>query len=402
MLNIWENIDIPPYIRIVDAVEKRAANYIVTTHAGNLTDLFHELEGALDTEIFSDISDRPERPASRTGNPTEYYQYVDGEEDFKQFVDDSGMIHPFIIYTPKAENADEFNFELAEIEYDEIVDSLVDSRAASFSVLDYKKEHINIYPTKDKDGFPIGVFVSEASIGFTGNFEMYFKYNLFKSNVFWAYAKGNLDLEIPLHVSFAGMQLKEEKDIPVFELMPIFTVFGVGPFVVPVVIRRGVVFKFSGAINGNVSFMVPLYCNTNFNVGPSYWNNTWSCYHDVNWHAGVHTDKLSFTPSANMSVTGKTGLYMHIGAYLGSAIGPFIEVGPQAMVEANAGLAGKDIYYNTKGSVSLGGSVGAEIKLGTFNLGKAAIPFEFKSWELWNKELKFNAEDLLKSGSADY
>lgn len=139
VLNIWENIDIPPYIRIVDAVEKRAANYIVTTHAGNLTDLFHELEGALDTEIFSDISDRPDRPASRTGNPTEYYQYVDGEEDFKQFVDDSGMIHPFIIYTPKAENADEFNFELAEIEYDEIVDSLVDSRAASFSVLDNKR-----------------------------------------------------------------------------------------------------------------------------------------------------------------------------------------------------------------------------------------------------------------------
>lgn len=112
---------------------------------------------------------------------------------------------------------------------------------------------------------------------------MYFKYNLFKSNVFWAYAKGNLDLEIPHHVSFAGMQIKEEKDIPVFELMPIFTVFGVGPFVVPIVIRRGVVFKFSGAINGNLSFMVPLYCNTSFNICRVLDIKKWNCPVHIQW-----------------------------------------------------------------------------------------------------------------------
>ena len=406
VLNIWENIDCPPYIRIVDAVEKRAANYIVTTHEGYLTDLFLKLEGALSTELFSDISDRPERLASRTGNPREFYQYVDGEEDFTQFVDDSGMIHPFIVYTQNTESTDEFSYKLAETEYDDIVDSIIESKAvsvsAAFSVVDYKMDHFNIHPKKDKDGFPIGIFVSEASIGAKLDIELYFQYNVFKSNRFWAKTKGSLNLDIPLHVSFAGVQFNEEKEIPVFELMPIFTGFAIGPFVVPVVIRRGVVFKYSGAINGNISFMVPIYCNSNFAIGPMYDNSQWSCFKEFNWNAGIHPDKLTATPSASLSMQGKAGLYVHVGAYLGSAIGPFFEIGPQAIVQGNAGLAGKEIYFNTKGSVSLGGSVGAEIKLWKFNLGKAAFPFSVKSWELWNKELKFKAEDLLKSGSTGY
>ena len=406
VLNIWENIGLPPYIRIVDAVEKRSANYIVTTHSGNMTDLFVKLEGGLSTELFSDISDRPHRLVSRTGNPEDDHQYVDGEEDFKQFVDDSGMIHPFIIYQPKTENSDEFTYDLAETEYDEIIDSFVDSKAASrsvvFSIINYKKEHINIHPKKNKDGFPIGIFVSEGSLEAKLNIELYFKYNLFKSNCFWAKTRGSLNLDIPLHVSIAGMQLKEEKDIPLFELMPIFTGFAIGPFVVPIVIRRGIVFKYSGEINGNISFMAPIYCNSNFAIGPMYDNYHWSSFKEFNWHAGIYTNKLTATPSASLSMKGKVGVYIHAGAYFGSAIGPFFEVGPQAVVEGNAGLAGKEVYFNTKGTISIGGSVGAEIKLWKFNLGKAALPFSIKSLDLWNESLKFNAENLLKVGSTDY
>ena len=47
VLNIWQNIDCPPYIRVVDAAEKTPSGYIVTTHAGSMGDLFHTFEGCL-------------------------------------------------------------------------------------------------------------------------------------------------------------------------------------------------------------------------------------------------------------------------------------------------------------------------------------------------------------------
>ena len=61
VLNIWENIDCPPYIRVIDAVKRTSSGYIVTTQAGSIANLFESLQGCFDTELFSDISDRPER-----------------------------------------------------------------------------------------------------------------------------------------------------------------------------------------------------------------------------------------------------------------------------------------------------------------------------------------------------
>ena len=45
VLNIWENIGCPPYIRVVNAVERTSSGYIVTTQAGSIANLFESLQG---------------------------------------------------------------------------------------------------------------------------------------------------------------------------------------------------------------------------------------------------------------------------------------------------------------------------------------------------------------------
>lgn len=400
VLNIWENIDVPPYIRVVDAVEKHAENYVVTTHEGQMTDLFLKFSGALDTELFSDISDRPERLVSRNGTRAGDIQYVDHEEDFEQFVDDSGKIHPFIIYTKDAENPDKFNYELSEIEYDERVDSIIGSRvSAFFSIVDYKKEHINIYPLKDEKGSPFGMYVKDASLECKINLELFFQYNVFSSNRFWAKTKGNLNIDIPLHVQFEEMEFKEKKEIPVAELQEIKTGFFIAFFYVPITIKPSIVFKYSADIKGKVSLMIPIECNANFTFGPMYDNSQWSCYKDFGWYAGIDKEKFAANSSASFSMESKAGLYLKVGAYLGSAFGPFFEMGPQASVEAKANLLGQQVSFNTKGTVSLGGSVGAEIKVWKFNLGKASLPFSLLSRDLWNQSFKFNLEDAFNGST---
>ncbi len=400
VLNIWEDIDCPPYIRVVNAVERTSSGYIVTTQEGSIADLFESLEGCFDTELFSDNSNRPERSLTRS-DAMDDYQYVDDEEDFKQFVDDEGKIHPFILYTPDEETPNEYDYSLAEKEYDEMTDSILLTRGISWGktwhLLNINKDRINIYPKKDKDGSPIGVFVTDASLKAQANLEVYFQINIFEKNRFWAKMDGNVSIDAPIHFRFAGMQLKEEKNFPVFEFSPICTAFAIGPFVIPVIFRNGFIFKCSGSINGNLSMMLPFHYDASFQAGPKYEGGRWSNFNNFEWHAGINYDKLSAVPSATLSLDGGIGFYLHSGAYFGSAIGPYVEVGPQAKVGANASLAGNDVIFNTKGSVGIGGEVGAEIKIWKFDLGKAAIPFSIKSKELWNVDLRFSVNDIINA-----
>lgn len=400
VLNIWEDIDCPPYIRVVNAVERTYSGYIVTTQEGSIADLFESLEGCFDTELFSDNSNRPERSLTRS-DAMDDYQYVDDEEDFKQFVDGEGKIHPFILYTPDEETPNEYDYSLAEKEYDEMTDSILVTRGISWGktwhLLNINKDRINIYPKKDKDGSPIGVFVTDASLKAQANLEVYFQINIFEKNRFWAKMDGNVSIDAPIHFRFAGMQLKEEKNFPVFEFSPICTAFAIGPFVIPVIFRNGFIFKCSGSINGNLSMMLPFHYDASFQAGPKYEGGRWSNFNNFEWHAGINYDKLSAVPSATLSLDGGIGFYLHSGAYFGSAIGPYVEVGPQAKVGANASLAGNEVIFNTKGSVGIGGEVGAEIKIWKFDLGKAAIPFSIKSKELWNVDLRFSVNDIINA-----
>ena len=401
VLNIWENIDCPPYIRVVDEVERTSSGYIVTTQSGSIADLFENLEGCFDTELFSDNSSRPERKLSRSDAIINDYEYVDDEEDFKQFVDDEGKIHPFILYTPDDENPEEYEYSLAEKEYEEMTDSILVTRLAPWSktwhLLDINKDKINIYPKKDKDGNPIGVFVADAKLKAKANLEIYFQINLFKTNRFWAKMDGDVSIDAPIHLKFSGIQFKEEKSYPVFEITPICTAFAIGPFVIPVIFRNGLVFKCSGSINGNLSMMLPFHYDASFQAGPKYDGGKWSNFNNFDWHAGINYDKLTAVPSATMSLTGSVGFYLHSGAYFGSAIGPFLEVGPQAKIGANAGITGNEVIFNTQGSVGIGGSAGAEIKIWKFDLGKAAIPFSIKSKKLWDVDLRFSVKDIINN-----
>ena len=400
-LNTWENIDRPPYIRVVDAVERSASGNIVTTHAGNIGDLFHSIEGCFDTELFSDISDRPDRPDTRSGNMSDDYQYIDSEEDFVQFVDDDGKIHPFITYSQSKENPDVYEYQLAEHEYDEMIDSMLATKLSPWSttwhIIDSKTEHINIYPKRDENSYPIGIFVADASVEFKADMEIYFQFNITTSNRFWAKMSGGVKIDAPIHLRFAGKQLQAEKEIPVFEFTPIFTAFAIGPFVIPVVIRNGFIFKYYGSINANLSMMIPFYYNASFETGPVYDEGKWSYFHEFDWNAGINYDKLTVLPAANLSLEAGTGFYFHTGAYLGSAVGPFFEIGPQAKVAANAALSGNEVFFNTKGELSIGGNIGAEIKVWKFDLGKVKFPYTVASKELWNFDLRFQQEDIINS-----
>ena len=143
--------------------------------------------------------------------------------------------------------------------------------------------------------------------------------------------------------------------------------------------------------------MLPFHYDASFQAGPKYEGGRWSNFNNFEWHAGINYDKLSAVPSATLSLDGGIGFYLHSGAYFGSAIGPYVEVGPQAKVGANASLAGNEVIFNTKGSVGIGGEVGAEIKIWKFDLGKAAIPFSIKSKELWNVDLRFSVNDIINA-----
>ena len=398
-LNIWENIDCPPYIRVVDAVERTASGYIVTTHEGHLGDLLQSFEGCFDTELFSDVADRPVRLAKRSSNKEDHYQYVDSEEDFEQFVDDEGKIHPFIIYSPSADDPEEYDYTLAEHKYDEMLDSMLQTRLVSWDktwhLINKKKEHINIYPERDEKGDPVGIFVSEANLEIKADLEIYFQLNVFESNRFWAKLSGGVDIDAPIHLRFGGKQLKKEKEIPVFEFTPVFTAFALGPFVVPVVIRNGFIFKYSGAIDANLSMMVPFYYKANFETGPKYEGGQWGSFKGFDWHAGINYEKLAVAPAATLSLEAGAGFYFHTGAYFGGAFGPYFEIGPQAEVSANAALAGNNVLFNTSGSVSIGGEVGAEIKIWKFDLGKKKISYKVAEKDLWDIDLRFDQKDII-------
>lgn len=400
VLNIWEDIDRPPYIRVVDDVEKTAGGYIVTTRPGNIGDVFYSLDACLDTELYSDITERPERTETRTGTLEDDYKYIDDPEDFEQFVEESGKIHPFIYYEPN-EGTDSFDYELAEETYDEMVDSMLDSKGISWkknwTIIDTKMEHINILPKKDENSSPIGFFVNDASIAMRANIELYFQFNLTKSNKFWAKLDGNFDARVPLHFSFAGKQLRTEKEVPVCEFSPIFTAFSIGPFVIPVMIRHGFIFKCYASMDANLSFMIPFYYNASFQAGPKYENGKWSSLAHYESQKGINFEEMKTFPSSTLSLSGTVGFFYHIGAYLGDAIGPFFEVGPKASVAANAGLVNNNVMFNTRADIAFGGYVGADIKIWKFNLGKVSIPYSAVSQELWNLDFTFKPDDLMKN-----
>ena len=400
-LNIWENIDRPPYIRVIDAVERTASGYIVTTHEGSMGDLFHTLEGCFNTELFSNISERPVRLASRSGNMVDDYQFIDDEEDFKQFVDEDGKIHPFIIYSQDKDNPQEFDYDLAEFKYDAMTDSMLQTRLASWDktwhIINKRVERINIYPELDENSAPCGIFVADASLEIKADLELFFELNVFESNRFWAKLSGGFNIDAPIHLRLKGSQLKKETEIPVFEFTPIFTAFAIGPFVVPVVLRNGFIFKYSCSINANISMMVPFYYNATFETGPKYENGHWSSFKGYDWHAGINYEKFSVLPAANLSLAAGAGFYFHMGAYLGGAFGPYFEIGPQASVSANAGLSGNEVLFNTNGNVSIGGEVGAAIKIWKFDLGKKNIPYKIASKDLWDMDLRFNKDDIVNA-----
>ena len=164
---------------------------------------------------------------------------------------------------------------------------------------------------------------------------------------------------------------------------------------VPVVIRNGFIFKYSGAINANLSMMVPFYYNASFETGPKYENGQWGSFKGFEWHAGINYEKLTVVPSATLSLEAGAGFYFHTGAYLGGAVGSYFEFGPQAEVSANAALSGNEVYFNTNGNVSIGGEVGAEINIWKFDLGKIKIPYKVVSKDLWDVDLRFNKDDIV-------
>lgn len=398
VLNIWQNIDCPPYIRVVDAAEKTPSGYIVTTHAGSMGDLFHTFEGCFDTKLYSKVSRRPDRDDTRSSGGSDEFEYVDDEEDFMQFVEESGKIHPFICYNAKDGDSQEYDYYLAEKVYDKVMDSLLFVKGPSWmknwSIINADVKHLNIYPKRDEDGLPLGLFVHDASFAMKANLEFYFQFNLTTSNRFWTKMDGEIDVDLPLHVRFAGFQYQSEEEMPVLEFMPKFFAFSIGPFVVPVVIRHGFVFKYSAALNGNLSFMVPIHYHSTFQAGPMYDDGQWSSLNRYDHDYGINYDKLTVLPSANLSLKGGIGFYYHMGAYLGSAIGPFVEIGPQSTFTADASVSSNEVAFRSVGKIGIGGNVGAEIKIWKFNLGKASMPFYIKSMDLWNFDFSFDPEDI--------
>ena len=400
-LNIWESIDTPPYIRVVDEVERTASGYKVTTHEGGIEDIFHTLEGCFDTELFSDISDRPVRSNVRSGHPQDETHLVDGEEDFLQFVDDEGKLHPFILYVQDQDDSDKYKYELSEKKYDALTDSVLGTRLVSWDktwhLINVNKNHINIHPEVDKNSAPFGLFVTEGSLELKADLEIYFQLNLIESNRFWAKMSGGINVEAPIHLKLQGVQFKAEKEIPVFEFAPIFTVFSLGPFVLPVVIRNGFIFKSSAEFNGNISMMLPFYYRSSVVTGPKYEDGHWSSFKSFDWNAGINYEKMTVLPTASMSLEAGVGFYFHTGAYLGSVVGPYFEFGPQTEMSANTSVTEHEVLFNTNGSVSLGGEVGAEIKFWKFNLGKAKIPYTVVSKDLWDVNLSFSKEDIVNA-----
>lgn len=393
VLSIWEGIDTPPYIRVVKTAEKTDAGYIVSTEAGNIGDLFLSLRACMDTELFSDISDRPDRPVARALNEGALDEYVDGPEDFEQFVCEDGMIHPFMFYEAKDSAATEYHYQLAEMRYDDMVDDHINSRAFSvdknWTLIDKQIKDINIYPTRKENGVGTGLFVEDGKVSIFADMQLFFEYNFTTSNRFWARLRGDLKAELPLHLSLAGAQLKLDKQVPVFEFTPYCVVFAIGPFPVTVVVRQGIVFRAKANLDTNFSMMVPVIYRNSFQLGPKYDNYKWGTLNSMNQHFGIDENRMEFSPSVGTSLSARTGIYYHIGAYLGSFIGPFFELGPQASISANAAVQGDELHFNSKASIGLGGYVGAEIKIWKWDLGRFEHPFSVVEYKLWDKDYRY-------------
>jgi hypothetical protein len=141
--------------------------------------------------------------------------------------------------------------------------------------------------------------------------------------------------------------------------------------------------------------MVPFYYKASFETGPKYEGGQWGSFKGFDWHAGINYEKLAVAPAATLSLEAGAGFYFHTGAYFGGAFGPYFEIGPQAEVSANAALAGNNVLFNTSGSVSIGGEVGAEIKIWKFDLGKKKISYKVAEKDLWDIDLRFDQKDII-------
>lgn len=64
---------------------------------------------------------------------------------------------------------------------------------------------------------------------------------------------------------------------------------------------------------------------------------------------------------------------------------------------ANASVSGNEVLFHTNGNVSIGGEVGAEIKIWKFDLGKVKKSYQIVSKDVWDVDLRFKTEDIVNS-----
>lgn len=430
VLDIWEDVKCPPYVRLVtDVKDNGNGTTVVTTTRANFTMLFDELDVNLSTAPYYDASKRPTRATTRSGGTSE--EDMVSAADAEQFRD-GNTVHPMVVYTQNDDKT--FTYSLTEKELEAagtrgflgwalnsvkmvvcpwtaVVQAAKQAWNVGSTVYDiFKNQEISYSNQVAKvdlndlkkevaldDYNKIGVKNGKVQAEFALN--IYIKHNKGALQRFETYAQGiaNINADMYFHSKYS----KEFKqNVSLCDLPSKTFLMYIGKVPVTVEVAQNIEFKGRLKVNGKMDATLPIRGIYTCKVGPRFSNCRWSSLLEQNVQE-MEVDYKNFKAEGEASAEAEAGVYYKLSANIYNMVGPYVQVGPyihtnasvKANVKGDEGKYSSNFKFNFNGFYGIGCCVGAHIKTPWFDV---------KSWDgpqfdLVKKNMDLDSVDVSSS-----
>lgn len=370
---IWRTIDTAPFIRIVKGVRDMGNELELTTVAGDMGDMFSDLDIQMNTELFVNPDAPTPQPLSKADNA------VPGV-NFNRYTDSKGVLHPAVIIV-------EGDTEVRGTTHRCYTAEELMAEDASFKILDFHLKNVNVnIPLLEHSKFFIQNFYfdveSSLNIGVTVK---KFKLKKFETSI-----SGHVGTGLTAGVAVMSENKLLEKQYNLVSFPSYTAVFWVGVIPVAIQLNSGVKlvneaqFSAQGSISSTVSF------SADYKEGVAYHNGSWSPVNSASSSASAELNKVETA----ISGSAKTGVYLYADMLLYGCVGPELALGPAVTANVKAAFVSQDqknkIKLSTTGAVDLGGKVGAKLKIWKWTVKSWDTSFSFWKKNLWNVEKTYD------------
>lgn len=371
-VTIWRTVDTAPFIRNVIATKEQGDRLILTTVSGDLGDVLGDCDMELDTEIFVDFSQS--RLMSRGGTMTDNYN---------RYVDTDGIIHPAVIILE--EEGDEGMVDAAsrssrsgKVYYtaEDIAKSNADFRIINVNTTlkDFSKDF------KDGDS-KLTLYIKDTNVKAVAGLRINISTKWFSLKKFECAAYGDFGLGFTSGIE-ASHTFEAEKEETIAKFNCFTAVFWVGPVPIAITSDAGILFKANAELTASCHFEARTEFNAGYDTGV-YYSGSWYARNTAKADA-----KAYFTVVEPLAVEAKAsaGLEVFANLKLYGCAGPGITFGPTVKTDLNANIdaLAHKLHYDTSGTLEVGGTLSAEIKIWKWKLASWSKDYKVYEKELWN------------------